>query len=231
MPTMHQGVHHENNQKTQTATNFSITTLRPPPIPYICVVCQQPSPNEGTSTVKCRKCKNRSHKACLQPEYPSIAEARAYTCGPCARSFKEKLKADRLATSTERRDQHSQVQEMHRSHNACLQPKHPSITNAREYTCGPCARSFQEKLKADRLARSQIAGAQPIHQRPSTSKKSTFPAGDWIPRITPCAQCGKPNDHTSCHSCAQCSRKAHKACIMERKKLTKSQTFFCIACF
>ena len=91
-----------------------------PPTPHVCVVCQQPSPKEGNNTVKCRKCKNRSHKPCLQPKYPSI-------------------------------------------------------TNAREYTCRPCARSFKEKLKADKLARGQIAGAQPIQHRPSTSKKATFP--------------------------------------------------------
>ena len=175
MPAMHQGIHHKNNQKTQTATNFLVTTLRPPPTPYVCVVCQQPSPKEGNNTVKCRKCKNRSHKPCLQPKYPSI-------------------------------------------------------TNAREYTCRPCARSFKEKLKADKLARGQIAGAQlqPIQHRPSTSKKATFPAGDWIPRLTLCTQCDKPNDYTSNHSCAQCSRKAHMACVTERKKCTKSQTFFCI---
>ena len=78
--------------------------------------------------------------------------------------------------------------------------------------------------KADKMARSQKAGAQPIQHRPSISRKATNPAGDWISRQTPCIQCSKQNDHTSNQTCVQCSRKAHKACVTERNKRTNSRT-------
>ena len=90
---------------------------------------------------------------------------------------------------------------------------------------------LQRKTESRQIGKRSNCGSPTNTAPPINIQKSHLPAGDWIPRLTPCTQCGKPNDHTSNHLCAQCSRKAHKACIMERKKLTKSQTFFCITCF
>ena len=111
LPALHQVNKHKQRQISPSPPSDT------PPNHHIYTVCQEPALKIGDDTVKCRHCHNSSHKTCLNTDYPSIM-------------------------------------------------------NSKEYTCGPCAQTFEEKRRAEKLARSQIAGAQPLHYRPSASKKS-----------------------------------------------------------